>query len=120
MFSKRIIRIIAIVMAALMFLGVFGAAISAFATDGISSNTSIPKTGQPSSYVPMIVGGIALIAAIVCVILSKKSKKSEDEGIDSDYIKEEEVEKGLNFFTSRKEDTFIEKPEENTNEESDE
>lgn len=112
MFNKKVIRVIAIVMASLMLLGVFGAAISAFAADEIFSVNTIPATGQPSSKVPFIIGGIALVAAIICVILSKKSKKISDENVDDDFIKEEEVENGLNFFTSKKEDSFIEKPEE--------
>ncbi len=120
MFSKTVIRVVAVIMAVLMLLGVFGAVISAFAVGDVIEKTAIPQTGQPSSYVPMIVGGIALIAAIICVILSKKTKKNADEGIDTDYINEEDVEKGLNFFTSRKEDTFIEKPEESLNEEDSE
>ena len=35
MFSKKVIRVVAIVMAVLMLLGVFGVALTAFATDGI-------------------------------------------------------------------------------------
>ena len=42
--------------------------------------------------------------------MSKKSKKTSDENISSDYIEEEQVENGLKFFTSKKEDEFIEKP----------
>lgn len=94
-----------------MFLGVFGAAITAFAADGLGT-VSIPKTGQPSSAVPFVIGGVALVAAIVCVVMSKKSKKSPDENVSSDYINEEQVEQGLGLFTSKKEDSFIEKPEE--------
>jgi DNA integrity scanning protein DisA with diadenylate cyclase activity len=56
------------------------------------------------------IGIIALIAAIICIVISKKSKKVSDDNSDSDYILEEQVEKGLTFFTSKKEDTFIEKP----------
>lgn len=110
MFSKKVIRVVAIVMAALMLLGVFGAAISAFATDGVVNTMSIPVTGQRSATVPVIIGIIALIAAIICIVISKKSKKVSDDNSDSDYILEEQVEKGLTLFTSKKEDTFIEKP----------
>lgn len=109
MFSKKVIRVVAIVMAVLMLLGVFGVALTAFATDGII--VSIPKTGQPSSTVPFVIGIVALAAAIICVVMSKKSKNKSDENVSSDYIEEEQVENGLKFFTSKKEDKFVEKPE---------
>ena len=111
MFNKKIIRVVAIVMAALMFLGVFGVAITAFALENSISVYENPATGQPSSVVPVVIGGVAFIAAIICVALSKKSKKNTDDNIDSDYINEENVENNLKFFTSKKADTFIEKPE---------
>ncbi len=110
MFNKKVIRVVAIVMAALVLLGGFGAAISAFAAgNGYVSNV-VPATGQRSSLVPFIVGGIALLAAIICVVLSRKSKNAHGDNVNADYIKEDEVENGLNFFTSKKEDTFVEKP----------
>lgn len=112
MFNKKVIRVVALVMAALVLLGGFGAAISAFAAGGGYVSTVAPSTGQRSSLVPLIVGGIALAAAITCVILSAKSKKAHGDNVNADYIKEDEVENGLNFFTSKKEDTFVEKPEE--------
>ena len=108
MFSKKVIRIVAIVMAVLMLLGVFGVALTAFATDGIV--VSVPKTGQRSSFIPFTVGIVALISAIICAVMSKKNKKKPDENVSSDYIKEEQVEQGLKFFTSKKEDVFVEKP----------
>lgn len=111
MFNKKIIRVVAIVMAALMFLGVFGAAISAFAAESVVNTASIPVTGQRSTWVPIVIGIVALIAAIICIVKSKKNEKELYRSSDDDYIKEEQVEKGLTFFTSKKEDTFIEKPE---------
>ncbi len=108
MFSKKVIRVVAIVMAVLMLLGVFGAALTAFATDGVV--TSLPETGQPSSVVPFTIGIVALVAAIICAVMSKKNKKSSDENVSADYIEEEQVENGLKFFTSKKDDKFIEKP----------
>lgn len=111
MFNKKVIRVVAVVMAALMLLGVFGAAISAFALENTQSVIYNPETGQQSSLIPIIVGIVALVAAIVCVALSKKSKKEVADNPDSDYIEEEKVEKNLEFFTSKKNDTFVEKPE---------
>ena len=116
MFNKKVIRVIAVVMAALMLLGVFGAAISAFALENPVSVSHNPATGQPSSIVPIVVGVIAFLAAIICIVLSKKSKKSSGESVESDYITEENVEQNLNFFTSKKADTFVEKPEESKEE----
>ncbi len=110
MFNKKVIRIVAIVMAALMLLGVFGAAISAFALENTIHVYENPATGQPSSVVPIVIGIVAFIAAIICVVLSKKSSKITDDNVDSDYIEEENVEKNLKFFTSKKADNFIEKP----------
>ena len=110
MLNKKVIRIIAIVMAVLMLLGVFGVAITAFAADeNVMLTSAIPATGQKSSKVPIIVAVISLLVAIICVILTPKKKAKED--VESDYIKEEEVESGLNFFTSRKQDVFMVKPE---------
>lgn len=111
MFNKRVIRIVAIVMAALMLLGVFGAAISAFAATDIQVSYSNPATGQRNPIVPVIIGIIAFLAAVVCLIISKKGKKNTSDDAESDYIEEENVEKNLNFFTSKKPDTFVEKPE---------
>lgn len=111
MFNKKVIRVVAIVMAALMLLGVFGAAISAFALENSISVYENPATGQPSSVVPIVIGVVAFLVAIICVALSKKSRNNTDDNVDSDYIDEENVENNLKFFTSKKADTFIEKPE---------
>lgn len=110
MFNKKVIRVVAIVMAALMLLGVFGAAISAFALESTITVYENPATGQPSSFVPIIIGVVAFIAAIVCVVLSKKSGKNTEDNVESDYIEEESVEENLKFFTSKKADNFVEKP----------
>ncbi len=115
MLNKKIIRIIAIVMAALMALGVLGGAISAFAADADALSQPIPATGQNSAMLPIIIAVISFLAVILCVVMSpkKKKKKKNQENIENDYIKEEDVESGLNFFTSKKQDVYIEKPEEN-------
>ena len=73
---------------------------------------SIPVTGQRSTLIPVIIGIVALISAIICIVKSKKNEKKLYDNSDADYIREEQVEKDLTFFTSKKEDTFIEKPEE--------
>lgn len=111
MFNKKVIRVVAIVMAALMLLGVFGAAISAFALENSIPVYENPVTGQPSSVVPIVIGIVAFFAAIICVALSKKSRNNTDDNVDSDYIDEENVENNLKFFTSKKDDVFLEKSE---------
>lgn len=120
MLNKNIIRIIAIVMAVLMLLGVFGATISAFAIGDEALSSPNPATGQPVSWVPIIVGSVALIVAIICVVLSKKSKNAPEENIEKDYIKEDEIETGLNFFTSKKDDIVVAMPEEEAEDSSEE
>lgn len=114
MLNKKVIRIIAIVMAALMVLGVLGGAISTFAIDSDYVAQSIPKTGQTSMKLPIIIAVISLLAVILCIVMSPKKKtKKPQENVENDYINEDDVESGLNFFTSKKQDVYIEKPEEN-------
>ncbi len=118
MLNKNVIRIIAIVMAALMVIGVFGAAISAFAVSPDVVISENPATGQPVSWTPIIVGAVALIVAIICVVLSKKKNNVTEENIEKDYINEEEVESGLNFFTSKKDDIVVKESEETLSDET--
>lgn len=116
MLNKKVIRIIAIVMAALMVLGVLGGAISAFALDTEAVSQTIPATGQSSAVIPIIIAVVSFLGVILCVVMSpkKKKKKKPQENIEDDYIDEADVETGLNFFTSKKQDVYIEKPEEDT------
>ena len=100
-------------MAALMLLGVLGGAISAFAADSEVFAQPIPATGQKSATIPIIIAVISFLGIMLCVIMSpKKKKKKPQENIEDDYIKEDDIESGLNFFTSKKQDVYIEKPEE--------
>lgn len=72
--SNKVVRIIAIILAALMACGVFAAALQVFAAAPEAAAVAA-ATGQ-RSYVPVI---IALIAAVVlialCIIIPKVSKK---------------------------------------------
>lgn len=99
-----------------MVLGVFGAAISAFAIDDNTLMSANPATGQPISWTPIIVGVIALVVAIICVVLSKKNNKPVDENVEKDYINEDDVESGLHFFTSRKDEIIVQKTEDDVSE----
>ncbi len=107
-------------MAALMVLGVFGAAISAFAISEDVVTSNIPSTGQKDTTLPIIIAVVSLLVAIICVIMAPKKKKKTVENVEDDYIEVDAVERGLNFFTSRKEDVYMEMPEDNTESSEDE
>ncbi|MCR5150064.1 MAG: hypothetical protein K6B52_02415 [Clostridiales bacterium] len=69
------VRIIAILMCALMLLGVFSLLLNVFAFE-----SSAPATG--SSRLPfwfIIAGAVAVVAVIVCLAVPKKSKKENEE-----------------------------------------
>ncbi len=69
-----IVRIIAIILCALMILGVVTAAISAFSYD--ASAVSLPETGSNPNAIWVAVAGIAAaLAAAICVVSAKKAKK---------------------------------------------
>lgn len=67
-----ITRIVAIVLAALMFLSVGAAAISAFAM-----GSEVPVTGQDVSNTKWIIVAVvvAIVAIVACVVLPKLKKK---------------------------------------------
>ena len=70
--KSLIVRIIAIVMCALLLLGVISAAISAF---GYDVNSTLPATGSSSKTVWIaVIGLVAVVIAAACVIISKKKK----------------------------------------------
>ena len=116
MLNKKVIRIIAIAMAALMVLGVLGGAIQAFALEADSLSQPLPETGQNPATIPIIIAVVSFLGVILCIVMSpkKKKKKKPQETIENDYIRESDIETGLNFFTSKKQDVYMEKPEETT------
>ncbi|HIT52868.1 MAG TPA: hypothetical protein IAD07_02885 [Candidatus Fimivicinus intestinavium] len=72
--SKKVVRVIAIVLAVLMAGGVFAAALQVFA---VSPEAAVPvaATGQ-RSYWPVIVAlAAAVIVVALCIIIPKVSKK---------------------------------------------
>lgn len=80
--KKNTIRIVAIVLAALMLIGVFaGAIINSFAIDGASA--VIPSSGERSKIIPVIVAISAVIVVGVCLaapkIKNRFSKAAGDE-----------------------------------------
>lgn len=73
--SKNAIRIVAIVLAALMFIGVFaGAIINSFAVD--SAAAVLPTTGERSKIVPVIIVVAAILIAGACFAVPKFLKKN--------------------------------------------
>lgn len=75
MMSKKMIRIIAIVMAALMIIAVFAVALDSFAAD-----YAVPVTGDNDGVIiASVAAGIALLAVIFCVVVPKLRKKGEEE-----------------------------------------
>lgn len=72
--SKKVVRVIAIVLAVLMAGGVFAAALQVFAVSPEAA-VSVAATGQ-RSYWPVIVAlAAAVIVVALCIIIPKVSKK---------------------------------------------
>ena len=75
MMSKKMIRIIAIVMAALMIIAVFAVALDSFAV-----YYDVPvMVDNDGVIIAGIAAGVALIAVLCCVVLPKLKKKGEEE-----------------------------------------
>ncbi len=67
-----IIRIIAIALCALMVLGIITVAIYAFAE---TPGEPLPSTGSnDTALIFAIAAAVAIVAAIICIVLSKKKK----------------------------------------------
>lgn len=67
------VRITAIILCAIMVLGIFSAAIYAFAAD--ASAVSSPATGSPDNTWLILVAVVAILAIAACVILPRMKKK---------------------------------------------
>ena len=75
MMSKKVIRIIAIVLAALMIIAVFAVALDAFAVEGV-----LPVTGDNDGVIIAgCIAAVALIASVCCIVLPKLKKKDGKE-----------------------------------------
>lgn len=77
MFSKKAIRIISIILAALMFLSVGVAAIQVFAADETAVVAAMVNTGDNDGdyIVPAVLIAGAIVAIGVCLVLPKLKKK---------------------------------------------
>lgn len=67
------VRITAIILCAIMVLGVFSAAIYAFAAD--ASAVPSPETGSPDNTWLILIAVLAILAIAACVILPRMKKK---------------------------------------------
>lgn len=64
------VRIVAIILCAIMVLGVATAAISAFAADG-----TVPDTGSSDMTMVIVVAALAVAVIVGCLVLPKFLKK---------------------------------------------
>lgn len=76
MMSKKMIKIICIVMAALMVLSVFAVCIQVFALEG-GVMQYVPATGDNDGdyIIPVTIAVIAVLAVGICLVLPKLKKK---------------------------------------------
>ena len=93
MMSKKAIKIICIIMAALMLLSVVTAAMQVFAVDEAYYETYVnPATGDSDSdyLVPAGIAVAAILAVVICVVLPKIKNKEADEDDEEEYDEEED------------------------------
>ncbi len=76
MMSKKMIKIICIVMAALMVISVFAVCLQVFAVDGANWHY-VPVTGDNDGdyIIPATIAVIAVLAVGICLVLPKLKKK---------------------------------------------
>lgn len=67
------VRITAIILCAIMVLGVFSAALSALAYD-VDAVPS-PVTGSPDNTLPILIAVIAILAVVACIVVPRIKKK---------------------------------------------
>lgn len=94
MLSKKAIRVIAIVLAALMALSVFAIIFQIVGLDENAVAAAIPATGESNLpyLIPAIVIGCAVIAILCAVLIPKlkKNKKAQAQTETADEIAAEE------------------------------
>ena len=92
MMSKKTIKIICIIMAALMLLSVVAVALQVVAVDEAYYDTYVnPATGDSDSdyLVPAGIAVAAILAIVICVVLPKIKNKDDDE---EEYVEDDEEE----------------------------
>lgn len=76
MMSKKMIKIICIVMAALMVLSVFAVCLQVFALEGVApSLTPITGDNDGDYIIPVTIAVVAILAVGICLVLPKLKKK---------------------------------------------
>ena len=76
MMSKKMIKIICIIMAALMVLSVFAVCLQVFALEG-NAMAYVPVTGDNDGdyIIPATIAVVAILAVGICLVLPKLKKK---------------------------------------------
>lgn len=76
MMSKKMIKIICIIMAALMALSVFAVCLQVFALEG-GEWSYVPVTGDNDGdyIIPVTIAVVAVLAVGICLVLPKLKKK---------------------------------------------
>lgn len=76
MMSKKMIKIICIIMAGLMILSVGAVCLQVFAFDGVGASY-VPVTGDNDGdyIIPVTIAVVAVLAVGICLVLPKLKKK---------------------------------------------
>lgn len=81
MMSKKMIKVISIIMAALMLLSVFAVVLQVIAVDEAAAAEAFvnPATGDSDSdyLIPAGIAVAAILAVVICLVLPKMKKKDE-------------------------------------------
>ncbi len=86
MMSKKMVKVICIIMAALMILSVGAVVLQVFAADEMLVAANIPATGDNDAdyIIPAVIGVAAVFALVVCIVLPKLKKKKEGEEVEAE------------------------------------
>ncbi len=87
MMNKKVVKIISFILAGLMLLTCFSVLLYVFAADVAAPVAMVqaPATGDSGMYLAAaVVGGLALVAVIVCAIMPRLKKKNAEEILAQD------------------------------------
>lgn len=79
MMSKKMIKVISLILAGLMILSALAVLLQVFAADGSGVMAVVPQTGDNDLdyIVPVALIAAAAVAIIICLILPKLKKKDK-------------------------------------------
>lgn len=87
--SKKAIRIVAIILAALMFIGIFAGAIMNSFAIGFDASSYAPTMGEKSKIIPVIIVAAAALTGGACFAVPKfKNKTVKEKENDNEQIGE--------------------------------